>query len=62
MKLADINGWWYEEGKVSGTTVYERDEVQLSKVLGPDGEPYAIRRTKHPFGFDLTKRKKNDLV
>lgn len=54
--MVDVNGWWYPDAQVQGTTVYERDEVQLSTVLGPDGAPYAIRRVQHSIGFDLRKR------
>ena len=45
---------WFVEGSVQGTTVYEKDEIQLTKLLGPDGNPYAIRRPKTKIGFDLT--------
>lgn len=51
----DTNSWYWPEGECSQPTVYERDEVQICKLLGPDGKPYAIRRPKHPVGFNLTK-------
>lgn len=49
--------YWFQDGQVQGTTVYEPDEVQLSQVLGPDGKPFAIRRPKFKLGFDLTPAK-----
>lgn len=55
--MADTNGWWYDEGRVEGKTVFEKEEIQLTKLLGPDGEPYAIRRPKTKLGFDLTPTK-----
>jgi hypothetical protein len=53
---------WYEEGSCKGETVYVPDDVQICKLLGPDGKPYAIRRQKFKLGFDLTPSKaKNSL-
>jgi hypothetical protein len=53
---------WFKEGECKGETVYIADEVQITKVLGPDGQPYAIRRPKFKLGFDLTPAKvKNSL-
>ena len=49
-----MNGW---DGQTKGETVYKPDEAQLTTLLGPDGKPYAIRRTKSKLGFDLTPRK-----
>jgi hypothetical protein len=51
----------YEDYFYSSTlptlTVLEKDEIQLTKVLGPDGQPYAIRRPKAIVGFDLSRNK-----
>jgi hypothetical protein len=55
-----MSNWW--DGEVKGETVYILDEVQTTKLLGPDGQPYAIRRQKFKVGFDLTPPKsKNSL-
>lgn len=45
---------FYSGNEAASRTVIERDEVQLTKLLGPDGLPYAIRRPKMKVGFDLT--------
>jgi len=47
--------WW--NGQTKGDTVYTPDDVQITQVLGPDGNPYAIRREKFKLGFDLTPYK-----
>jgi hypothetical protein len=47
---------WYREGETKGEVVYITDEVQLTKLLGPDGKPYAIRRIKNIVGFDLSPK------
>ena len=52
----NTNSWYWPEGECPQPTVYERDEVQICKLLGPDGKPYAIRRNRHPVGFDLVKK------
>jgi hypothetical protein len=54
---SDWDGWEFYSGTVGGETIIEADEVQISKVLGPDGSPYAIRRPKVKLGFDLTRSK-----
>jgi hypothetical protein len=51
---------WWKHGEVKGETVYIQDEVQLTKLLGPDGEPYAIRRPKTKVGFDLSPKQNNN--
>jgi hypothetical protein len=52
------DSWLFYSGNDAKTTVVvEKDEVQLSKLLGPDGQPYAIRRPKAKLGFDLTPMK-----
>lgn len=48
--------WYYNSGKTEDCTVFEKDEVQVTSVLGPDGTPYAIRRPKVKVGFDLSPR------
>lgn len=50
------NSFWFPEGETHGTTVYDKDEVQITKLLGPDGQPYAIRRIKNRIGFDLSPK------
>jgi hypothetical protein len=51
------DAWLYYSGnEAKCTTVVEQDSVQLTKLLGPDGQPYAIRRPKSKLGFDLTPR------
>ena len=52
----DTNSWYWPEGECPQPTIYEPDEVQLCKLLGPDGKPYAIRRARQRIGFDLTKK------
>lgn len=52
--------WW--DGQTKGETVYVPDEVQITKVLGPDGQPYAIRRQKFKLGFDLSPRNDKKVV
>lgn len=42
----------------STNIVVEPDEVQTTRLLGPDGSPYAIRRKKTKLGFDLTPSNK----
>jgi hypothetical protein len=49
---------FYSGNSASTHTVVEQDEVQLTKLLGPDGKPYAIRRPKMKLGFDLTPAKR----
>jgi hypothetical protein len=44
-----------EQGQTRGEIVYESDPVQYTKLLGPDGKPYAIRRPRMKLGFDLTR-------
>jgi hypothetical protein len=48
---------FYSGNSASTHIVVEQDEVQLTKLLGPDGKPYAIRRSKIKLGFDLTPAK-----
>lgn len=51
---------WYDfySGNDAKThTVHEADEVQETRLLGPDGKPYAIRRPKMKLGFDLTPKR-----
>ena len=45
---------YYSGNDARSRMVIEGDEVQLTKLLGPDGQPYAIRRPKLKLGFDLT--------
>lgn len=52
----DTNYQYWPEGECPHPTVYEPDEVQLCKLLGPDGKPYAIRRPRQRIGFDLIKK------
>lgn len=52
-----MSDWWDLDGQTKGETVYVPDEVQITKLLGPDGKPYAIRRTNFKLGFDLSPRK-----
>ena len=52
----DTNYQYWPEGECPNPTIYEPDEVQLCKLLGPDGKPYAIRRARQRIGFDLTKK------
>lgn len=50
--------WDYYSGNDAITrTIVEQDEVQITKLLGPDGKPYAIRRPKIKLGFDLTTKR-----
>lgn len=51
--------YYFPDGSCSGTTVFEKEEVQLTKLLGPDGEPYAIKRNKRRVGFELHKKESN---
>jgi hypothetical protein len=46
----------WDEGTTKGEVVYVPDDVQITKVLGPDGKPYAIRREKFKLGFALPQR------
>ena len=49
----------YFSGNAAQTyTVHEADEIQETKLLGPDGKPYAIRRPKIKMGFDLSPVKR----
>lgn len=55
----DYDGWEFYTGNDAKTHyIIESDEVQLTQLLGPDGSPYAIRRTKMKLGFDLTPTKR----
>lgn len=55
----DYDGWEYYSGNEARTyQVHEPDEVQVTQLLGPDGNPYAIRRPKMKLGFDLTPTKR----
>jgi hypothetical protein len=57
-KLYYEDSWSYFSGNEAKTTVvHEQDQVQITKLLGPDGQPYAIRRPKLKLGFDLTPTK-----
>ncbi len=56
---SNYDSYWFKDGEVSGTTVYEQEEVYLTKLLGPDGQPYAIHRPRRQIGFDLLHRKSN---
>lgn len=57
MNKLDSDSWLFYSGNEAKTsTVYEQDDVQLTKLLGPDGQPYAIRRPKIKLGFDLTTK------
>jgi len=61
MKIVKTNydGWEFYSGNDAKTNyVHEADEVQETQILGPDGKPYAIRRSKMKIGFDLTPRKR----
>lgn len=50
--------YWIFSGNDAKThTVHEQDEIQLCKLLGPDGQPYAIKRPKMKLGFDLSPKK-----
>lgn len=54
-----MDDWDFYSGNTAKTyTVVEQDEVQITKLLGPDGKPYAIRRPKMKLGFDLTTKNK----
>lgn len=53
---------WFKEGECKGETVYVPDDVQICKLLGPDGQPYAIRRPKFKLGFDLTPSKEKQCL
>lgn len=56
---SDYDGWEYYSGNEARTNlVHESDEVQVTQLLGPDGNPYAIRRPKMKLGFDLTPKKR----
>lgn len=55
--LTDDYHPYHWDGQVQGSTIIEPDEVQLTKVLGPDGKPYAIRRQKIKLGFALVPTK-----
>jgi hypothetical protein len=48
---------WFPEGETQGTTVYEYDEITVTKLLGPDGKPYELKKQKIKLGFDLTRNK-----
>lgn len=50
------NNYYFSEGDCASPTIYESDEVQLTQLLGPDGQPYAIRRAKRRIGFELKKK------
>jgi hypothetical protein len=45
---------WFREGETSGTTIYESDEIYVSKVLQPNGEPYTIRKPPRKIGFIIS--------
>lgn len=49
--------FWGSGNDAKTSMVVEKDEVQLSSILGPDGKPYAIRRPKMQIGFDLSAKK-----
>lgn len=57
MKLFEDSWLFYSGNDAKSTVVLEKDEVQFTKLLGPDGQPYAIRRPKAKLGFDLTPTK-----
>jgi len=58
MQTLSEDAWLFYSGNDAKTSiVHESDEVQLTKLLGPDGQPYAIRRPKMKLGFDLTPKK-----
>jgi hypothetical protein len=57
MKLSEDSWLFYSGNDAKTTVVLEKDEVQVTKLLGPDGQPYAIRRPKAKLGFDLTPTK-----
>lgn len=53
------DGWEFYSGNDAKTNyVHEADEVQVTQLLGPDGQPYAIRRPKMKIGFDLRPTKR----
>jgi hypothetical protein len=56
-KLSDDSWLFWSGNEVRSTTVIEKDEVQITRILGPDGQPYSIRRPKAKLGFDLTPSK-----
>jgi hypothetical protein len=52
------DSWFLWSGNdAKASVVIEKDEIQITKLLGPDGQPYAIRRPKAKLGFDLTPTK-----
>jgi hypothetical protein len=57
MKPSEDSWLFYSGNDAKTTVVLEKDEVQVTKLLGPDGQPYAIRRPKAKLGFDLTPTK-----
>lgn len=54
--------WWFPEGETQGTTVYDKDEVLITTLLGPDGKPYAIRKARAKIGFDLTPKNNKNIA
>jgi len=53
----EIDSHYSPQGDCPNPIVHERDEVQITQLLGPDGKPYAIRRKAHPVGFRLVLKK-----
>ncbi len=55
----DYDGWEYYSGnEAKATYIHEADDVQVTQLLGPDGQPYAIRRPRMKLGFDLRPMKR----
>ena len=44
---------FYGGSNYAGTSIEETYNCRASLVLGPDGNPYILQRTKHILGFDL---------
>jgi hypothetical protein len=55
--MIDTSNSWFREGETQGTTVYEYDEITVTKLLGPNGKPYELKKQKIKLGFDLTIKK-----
>lgn len=51
---------YLDQGQTRGEIVYESDPIQETKLLGPDGRPYIIRRPRMALGFDLRPGQQND--
>jgi hypothetical protein len=56
-KMYDDSWFLWSGNDAKASVVIEKDEIQITKLLGPDGQPYAIRRPKAKLGFDLTPTK-----